>query len=272
MICLITLLGSYLDKPNFDAIKEKCVATRIFQKFSIHRNFQQCVSGSSETPLNQDLKFTQGLRLLAMVCIVFLHVDMGLSRVLSNPEETEGLVRKPTPHLIQNATTFVQLFFVLSGALLSITFIDKYINKRKYNSGYFWLEVIGRYIRLTPVYAFILFFEATLMNKSSHGPFWKSIGENERNVCRKNWWLNLLYVNNYFNIKHGCMLHTWYLAVDMQVFLVGTIMMMLIWKYPKSTKWILGIVVTVAMIIPGIVTYVYEFDAVYVLPLEYVYI
>ncbi len=52
------------------------------------------------------------------------------------------------------------------------------------------------FFRLTPVYAVILGFIATLMIYTTTGPNW----ETQRilsTACRYNWWNNLLYINNY---------------------------------------------------------------------------
>lgn len=51
--------------------------------------------------------------------------------------------------------------------------------------------------RLTPVYAFVVFYYATVMNYTGSGPMWKIIVTSQNQACRENWYLNLLYLNNY---------------------------------------------------------------------------
>jgi hypothetical protein len=48
--------------------------------------------------------------------------------------------------------------------------------------------------RLTPVYAVILFFVATLMVYIGTGPEWYYIVSGSK-ACRENWWQHLLYSN-----------------------------------------------------------------------------
>eukprot|EP00958_Prasinococcus_capsulatus_P025418 scaffold4289_cov242-Prasinococcus_capsulatus_cf.AAC.1 len=49
----------------------------------------------------------------------------------------------------------------------------------------------------------------------------------EASLCRRHWLSNMLFVNNFFpsggglNIETSCQIHTWYLAVDMQLFLLA---------------------------------------------------
>lgn len=68
---------------------------------------------------------------------------------------------------------------------------------------------INRYIlhdffhdfRLIPLYAFAIYFTATLLPNTGTGPFWKPIMEGEATYCKENWWANMLMINNYVNIE-----------------------------------------------------------------------
>lgn len=45
-------------------------------------------------------------------------------------------------------------------------------------------------------------FAATWSYHMNRGPIWDNIVGTEYYNCRKNWWLNLLYINNYVDIEH----------------------------------------------------------------------
>jgi hypothetical protein len=49
----------------------------------------------------------------------------------------------------------------------------------------------------------------------------------ETNHCREYWWTNLLNVNNFYpaDFHATCMSWTWYLANDMQFYVVALIIM-----------------------------------------------
>ena len=51
------------------------------------------------------------------------------------------------------------------------------------------------YIRLTPPYAYLIFFYTFLFPVLSDGPNW---GNQRLEVCEKYWWTNLLYINNFY--------------------------------------------------------------------------
>jgi len=56
-------------------------------------------------------------------------------------------------------------------------------------------------VRLTPPYAFVIFFYATLLSHLGSGPLWdKWVGVNKQ-YCVDNWWINLLYINNYVKVS-----------------------------------------------------------------------
>lgn len=95
---------------------------------------------------------------------------------------------------------------------------------------FYFLMFVRINCRLTPVYMLLLAFNATWLVKMQDGPLWAHISDTERTFCRNNWWANLFYVNNIFTVSEPCFQHGWYLAADFQMFIVGTIMHMIIWK------------------------------------------
>lgn len=83
----------------------------------------------------------------------------------------------------------------MSGLLATcniLKMLDK--SKGKFNIAMFYVH---RYIRLTPTYAILVGVGATLVNYADNGPSWFVI-EAEVENCRKNWWTNLLYINNLY--------------------------------------------------------------------------
>lgn len=92
-------------------------------------------------------------------------------------------------------------------------------------------------------------FSATLLVHVQDGPVWKRSGETNRYFCRKNWWANLLLINNYVTTSEPvrieiffaeckenlfylqCVLQSWFLSTDFQLFLVGILFLMVLFKY-----------------------------------------
>ena len=93
-----------------------------------------------------------------------------------------------------NATVAVDTFFLMSGLLVAASLLRE-LDRRKgrFNIPLFYIH---RYVRLTPVYAIILGFIATLIVYISTGPNWQLV-HYMKEGCRWNWWNHFLYVNNY---------------------------------------------------------------------------
>ena len=101
--------------------------------------------------------------------------------------------------LVLNGNIITDTFFLISGVLMAYTILTK---SEKNSRDHF--DVISlylhRYLRLTPAYAMMIGFYATLFYKINSGPHWDQwVGAN-RDYCRENWWLNLLYLNNYIHL------------------------------------------------------------------------
>ena len=59
--------------------------------------------------------------------------------------------------------------------------------------------------RYTPLYALLLLIYITLSPYLGQGGPIYPIDGIESPSCRQYWWRNLLYINNFFNIRDGCM-------------------------------------------------------------------
>ncbi len=91
---------------------------------------------------------------------------------------------------IANGTVSVDTFFLMSGLLVSFLLLRELDRtKGKFNIGLYYLH---RYLRLTPVYAVILGYVATLMVYSGTGPNWYSVTLVSQG-CRITWWRHFLY-------------------------------------------------------------------------------
>ena len=103
--------------------------------------------------------------------------------------------------VVFNAYPSVDTFFFIGATLLTfITLkeLDKAANKGATAASQvlFWFKYyVHRYIRLTGVYAVILFFHASLIKLFATGPQ-SSWMMTHHDVCQDNWWKNLLYINN----------------------------------------------------------------------------
>ncbi|CAB3219737.1 unnamed protein product [Arctia plantaginis] len=115
-------------------------------------------------------------------------------------------------------------------------------------------------IRLTPAYAVIVALTATWFAHITAGPLWSKYAEKELYDCRQYWWQNLLYINNYFE-NSECVLLSWYLAVDMQLYIAGVIFF-LSCRSSRSRKIALSLLFLAGMIMPASHVYFQDLDGI----------
>ena len=126
---------------------------------------------------------------------------------------------------VLEADLISDIFFWMSGFLLSYYILLK-MHK---NGGNLWASTLRlafeRYLRIAPLYFFMIFFLWRFIGllggagprfyefESSHG-------------CSENWLWHIFMVNNMFpwGKKDNCIEQSWYLANDLQFFLVGLIL------------------------------------------------
>lgn len=77
---------------------------------------------------------------------------------------------------------------------------------------------LSKFFRFVPVYATIIFFDATVALRILDGPIWNRVTESEKVFCRKNWWANLLFINNYVTANEPVGILNGFLGVTLTKF------------------------------------------------------
>merc|ERR1719342_1347877 len=79
----------------------------------------------------------------------------------------------------------------------------------------------------------------------------------EHNFCEKNWWKNLLYVQNFLS-EEPCLGVTWYLANDFQFFIISPPIIWSLWRFPIFGLILSGALTVAATILPIYLAWVNE--------------
>ncbi|XP_035910415.1 nose resistant to fluoxetine protein 6-like [Anopheles stephensi] len=241
--------------------------TGLLVSFSLPRNWHLLTTTRKKaTSSAKDLRFIQSVRFLVMYLVIAGHAMLfNCIFPLHNPQYVELNYRRFITMLIFNGITVVQTYFTISGFLLAVHFVDFAEKQRTFSLKDFLQSIVYRFLRLTPVYAFMLLLDASWLIRLQDGPIWKRVAETERTYCRSNWWANVLYVNNYLTVSEPCLQQTWYLATDFQLYIIGLTLLAVTWRYPKLLKPLLVLAVLGALVVPAIVTYVNRFEGVVIL-------
>lgn len=166
----------------------------------------------------------------------------------------------PMNMLFVNGNYSMQLFMIISSWLLCYNFFLVFENHPKFKLGYILYAFIHRYIRLSVPLLAVIAFNATWLQHINRGPLWDKVVGTEYRNCRKNWWVNLLYINNYYDMKNMCMLQTWYLAADTQLFVLSLVVLAIVWNHKNRAPIIFGTFLGVGIAVPAIVNYVNDYD------------
>lgn len=134
----------------------------------------------------------------------------------------------------------------------------------KLEPGYFRTKIINRLIRLLPVYYFFLLVATVeaILPGVELGPLGYQVLVREQHICRNNWWINVLMINNLPFYDTQCMMHAWYLGADLQLFLLGVLILWMIWKFPDSVKGLFWALVMISIAVPVGILYHFGLESV----------
>ena len=237
-------------------------ATDFIIAFSLYKVLSQILS-TKQPP--SAITSINGLRVMSMFWVILCHTHFWVFiSGIQNIVHIKDVISRFSFQAISNAFFSVDSFFFLSGLLVAyLTFREM---KRKKGRFPFLTYYLHRYLRLTPTYAFVLFFVWLLMMHLGEGPNWPSFAWEQSTsyqVCSKYWWTNLFYINNLYpwRMEENCIGWTWYLANDMQFYVFSPLILIpLYFLFPLGVA-ISGAVLFVSFVTTGALTGVYDLQA-----------
>ncbi|KAL3270226.1 hypothetical protein HHI36_009282 [Cryptolaemus montrouzieri] len=219
--------------------------------FSIPRNWYR-LKYVSDSPNVQTMKGIQGVRFYNMFLVILVHSCMMASIAsVSNVKWCHKLLDSISSVFLASGPYGVETFFLISSLLLSHYIFTHFNEKsgRELNLKTLFRIFLYRYIRITSPLAVVLILHSTLLYHVGRGPWWEATLGRDREFCRENGWLNLLYVNNFVNPSRMCFIETWYTAVDMQAFILVLAILYFSVRKPERLWWI---VPSVWLVVQGI--------------------
>ncbi|XP_076472960.1 nose resistant to fluoxetine protein 6-like [Babylonia areolata] len=245
------------------AMPQLGTAGKVLVSFSVYTNGEKLLS-TKQAP--GSLTCVHGIRFLSISWVVLGHTwafpgSVGMNVI----PYLQDLTSKWTYQAITNATVSVDTFFVLSGLLVAYLTL-KEMKKRGGKLNWF-LFYFHRFWRLTPAYMLCLMVYTCLAPYWGDGPFWPSKFQDE-DFCADNWWTNLLYINNFVNTKEACFAHSWYLANDMQFYILSPLIFVPLFFFPVLGVVVAGAFLLVTAIVPGVLSQQHGFPPGLLQPVE----
>lgn len=206
--------------------KGKVTFLAIVRLFNPTENWRSLTKSSGA----RGLQGLDGMRSLSMLWIIIAHVSI-LSTLIqtTDPDKEPEFFQHTSENFVFGAEYGVDTFFFISGMLTAYSLTKKLRSKIKPVGpavGQAAFFMLFRWLRLTPTYMFVLFNYTYVFPQLSWGPFWFRM-LSEAQLCKDSWWTNILYINNLHptEFHDQCMSWTWYLANDMQFFLLALFML-----------------------------------------------
>lgn len=208
-----------LNKPVVSDIYTPGIPGQLLLSFSVYTNGAKLLNTTHSAGT---LTCINGIRFISMSWVILGHaVAFGLGTGSNLNSFFPKMIGRWTFQAIANALVSVDTFFALSGLLVSyLALKEMKKNNGRLNWGMFYFH---RFWRLTPPYMLILGVYVSLNRYWSDGPLWPENGM-EKDFCKDTWWKNLLYINNIVDRDNQCFGWAWYLANDMQFYILSPLM------------------------------------------------
>ncbi|XP_052756093.1 O-acyltransferase like protein-like [Galleria mellonella] len=231
---LMVLSTAYDIRHQIFLKKDPKTANKIYQSFSVYTNTLRLVTYK---PVAGALECLDGIRAFAMIWVIIGHtyVNQLTAATLHNPLDIKTFIESFWSLWITAGPITVDTFFALSGLLLIYSTAGKMTGLKLVKNLH--LFYLNRYLRLFPVLAACVLLQASLFHRASDGPVWDEVGR-QTHHCRKYWWSTLLFMQNYYNPGYMCLPHSWYLAIDFQLFLISPLILFWVVSGKKKTAWI----------------------------------
>jgi peptidoglycan/LPS O-acetylase OafA/YrhL len=211
-----------------------------------------------------------GLRTVSILCVILGHtmaIQSSSGGGYSNPWEflpPTGLTTTIPGQILFASRFAVDTFLFISGFLVVYVICAKMPDvgeNQSFSKRYITTIpglVLHRLIRILPLYVMTLGFWVEIAPRLGSGPFWYQ-WENFLVPCRAFGWTNLLFVNNFFpwdlpNVE-TCFYHSWYLAVDMQLFIVAPLLVFWYQRSPRGGKIATTVLMTLSILVTCFLAY-----------------
>jgi len=197
-----------------------------------------------------------------------------ISSGLSNMEQfspPNGLMGQTWFMMIPGCFYGVDSFFLLSGFLCANGLEKKVFSKPQFRtpagfSKMYLQFIVMRYLRLMPLAMFVTFLVTAVLPSMGTGVLWemdrpsgtRCYGAAGGNGCDKYWWTILLVIQNADKYLGKCMGHLWYLAADLQIYLLAPFFSLAYALNHRAGWALLGSALLAGIAIPMILMHHYQ--------------
>ncbi|XP_049698840.2 O-acyltransferase like protein [Helicoverpa armigera] len=187
------------------------------------------------------LQPVHGVKALTLILVILAHSVVAYhGAYLYNPQYFEKVGPQAPAAFMQNGTSIVQTFMLISSFLLAYNLLLQSDNPKKQLSITMLPRcLMHRIARISPLYLFVLGAATSWWAQGGAGPLWPPLMLAEVARCRHKWWTQALFLDNFLQTHDKCLIHTWFLTVDMQLYVVSAILTLVLGRWPRAALRIL---------------------------------
>ncbi|XP_028035273.1 nose resistant to fluoxetine protein 6-like [Bombyx mandarina] len=230
--------------------------------WSLRSNWNRLIATYEDgDPRLSALNPVQGVRVFLMSLTILTHsgVIRG-SFYVFNPRFIEEIVKSPLLMLFFNGTTLIQFFLVMSNFLLAYNLLLA-SKTHELKLKHLPLCILKRIARIAPVYLLVVGYSATWWPYARSGPLWPTLVEAESAVCRKKFWFQAFFINNLVQAEEHCLVQTWFLAVDMQLYILGSALTLYLASRRDIALKVLGALFVSSLLLNAGLAYAFDWQA-----------
>lgn len=227
--------------------------------FSLYSNVPKLFS-LKPTSERDSLDTLHALRVLSILWIIYGHVCQFRLTVnpLKNYYEIYDKMKDSRYAFVYGAEFAVDIFFWMSGLLMAFLFLQSLHIRQRLRAAEWCALYLHRVYRILPGYLYILVLLWSGIKYLGSGPLWFQQGNLDTD-CADYWWSNALFLNNFLpnGLGNMCLTQSWYLANDMQFFIISPPLLYLYHRYRRYVGW--GLLCSLAAASVGISLWIADY-------------
>lgn len=171
-----------------------------------------------------NLDVLDAVKVFSAIYIVLGHCFMFYFDIIENMRHANEQMMGVPIVIIANSLHVVQLFYIIAGVLLTFLILSRQKRRHIVRPPLWIVVIVGRYLRMIPVYLLVFWFAKHVGPHVSFGPTWldyRTDLEGVRGYCATESWLTMLTLSSAdAKLPLGCLPQTWYLSNDFRTLLV----------------------------------------------------
>ncbi|CAO1388079.1 unnamed protein product [Diamesa hyperborea] len=198
---------------------------------------------------SSDISVIHGIRFICVMIIFLSHkmVTISFHPLFYRTSLVEDSTKTPVGLILKGAHIITDVFIMLSGFVASYILIEQSERMKR-------MPILGayilKYLRMVPSVLIVMLIAAFILPLLGDGPLFPIVVNHNSQLCRANGWSNMLMLQNFLvPFSEMCLMFTYHVAVDFQLFLLVPFMVIILLKRPKEGTFAFVILIIIISII-----------------------